>query len=210
MSEFTRPTAMISYAAAVGTVASTIYLNNRITESNTKINTKINDLNEDIGIIRDGVKEKVPMLEKGLTHLANDMKNVVGAINNHSGNIKKLSKMEKRLLRCCNALEDVMVSLSALEQRQVSLINALKAKGALEGITIESAPQPVAPQPAPKQVAKHKRPSRLVSSDEDSESSEDEKRRSMKTKKTKGKQRDESSYESEDEISQVVRLASRK
>jgi len=209
MSEFTRPTAMISYASAVGTVASTIYLNNRITETSSKFNTKINDLNEDIGIVRDGVKEKVPMLEKGLNHLAGDIKNVIGAINNHSTNIKKLSKMEKRLARCIGAIEDMMDSLAVLENRQLTLVNALKAKGALDGITLESTPQTVAP-PAPKQIVKQKRSSRLVSSDDESESSADEKRRSRKTKKTKGKQRDESSDEDEDEISQVARLASRK
>jgi hypothetical protein len=210
MSEFTRPTAMISYASAVGTVASTIYLNNRITETSSKLNTKITDLNEDIGIVRDGVKEKVPMLEKGLNHLAGDIKNVIGAINNHSANITKLSKMEKRLARCIGAVEDMMDSLAVIENRQLTLINALKAKGTLEGITIESAPHPVAPPPAPKQIVKQKRSSRLVSSSDESESSADEKRRSRKSKKTKGKQRDESSDEDEDEISQVARLASRK
>jgi hypothetical protein len=210
MSEFTRPTAMISYATAVGTVASTIYLNNRINENGTKLNNKINELNEDIGVIRDGVKEKVPMLEKGLTHLAGDIKNVIGAINNHSMNIKKLNKMEKRLVRCMNALEETMNSLAIIEHRQINLINALNAKGALEGITLENTVQQAPVQQPSKQVVKNKRPSRLISSDDDSESSGDERRRNKKQKKTKSKSRDDSSDDDLDEVDCVAKLASRK
>jgi hypothetical protein len=210
MSEFTRPTAMISYAAAVGTVASTIYLNNRINETCGKLNNKITELNEDIGVIRDGVKEKIPMLEKGLSHLANDIKSVIGAVNNHSMNIKKLNKMEKRLVRCMNALEETMSSLSIIENRQINLINALSSKGALEGAVIETPVQTAPVQTAPKPVIKHKRPSRLLSSDEESESSEDEKRRSKKQKKNKNKSRGDSSDDDEDEVERVARLASRK
>lgn len=210
MSEFTRPTAMIGYATTVGVVASTIYLNNKINETSGKLNTKIADLNEDIGIIRDGVKEKVPMLENGLKHIASNMKNVVGAITSHSDSIKKLNKMEKKLSRCIMAVEDIMNALEVLETRQINLINGLKAKGSLEGVVIETppAPQPPVIQKAP---AKPKRNHRLVSSDEESGSSSEDDRRKKKGKgKSKGKSRDETDNEDVDEVDFVARMAGRK
>lgn len=210
MSEFTRPTAMIGYATTVGVVASTIFLNNKINETNGKLNTKIADITEDIGIIRDGVKEKVPMLENGLKHLAGDIKNVVGAINNHSVNIKKLNKMEKRLTRCITAVEDIMNALEILETRQINLINGLKAKGSLEGVTIEAPALPAVPV-IPKPAPKSKRSHRLVSSDEESDSSsEDDRRKSKKKSKNKSKNRDDSDNDAIDEVDFVARMAARK
>ena len=212
MSEFTRPTAMIGYATTVGVVASTIYLNNKINETNGKLHNKITDITEDINIIRDGVKEKVPMLENGIKHIASDMGKVMGAVNNHSVNIKKLIKMEKRLSRCIMAVEDIMNALEVLETRQVNLINGLKAKGALEGITVEAAPLPAAPV-IPKAAPKPKRSHRLVSSDEDSDSSSEDDRRASKKqkKKGKGKSRDDSDdNEAVDEVDYVARMAARR
>lgn len=210
MSEFTRPTAMISYANAVGVVASTIYLNNKINETSGRLHTKIVDITEDIGIIRDGVKEKVPMLENGIKHLASDMKNVIGAINAHSASIKKLTKMEKRLGRCICAIEDIMGSLEALEARQSNLINGLKAKGVLDGVVVETA-HPPPPPVVTKTVTKNKRSHRLVSSDEESDSSsEEDRRKSKKKSKGKSKQRDDSDNDDVDEVDFVARMASRK
>jgi len=210
MSEFTRPTAMISYATTVGVVASTIYLNNKINETSGKLHTKIVDITEDIGIIRDGVKEKVPMLENGLKHIASDMKNVIGAINAHSGSIKKLNKMEKKLSRCIMAVEDIMNALEVLEARQTNLINGLKAKGSLEGVAIEALPTPQPPV-MPKAATKPKRNHRLVSSDDDSDSSsEDDRRKNKKKGKGKSKARDDTDNDDVDEVDFVARMASRK
>jgi hypothetical protein len=210
MSEFTRPTAMIGYATTVGVVASTIFLNNKISDSNTRLHNKITDLTEDINIIRDGVKEKVPMIENGMKHMSDNIKGIAGVVNNHSNVIKKLLKMEKRLARCLVAVEDVMNALEIIESRQNNLINALKTKGTLDGTAVEIN-APSAPVIAHKAVHKPKKTHRLISSDEDSDSSsEEDRRRSRKQKKNKNKSRNDSDDDDEDEVERVARLASRK
>jgi hypothetical protein len=210
MSEFTRPTAMIGYATAVGAVASTIFLNNKISENNFKVNAKINDLTEDINIIRDGVKEKVPIIEKGMNHMADNIKGIAGVVTNHSNVLKKLIKMEKRLSRCLMAVEDVMNALETIETRQLNLISALKTKGVLDGTAVEIS-APAAPVIAPKPAPKPKKTHRLVSSDEESESSsEDERRTKKKSRKSKSKSRNEEDDDDDDEVGVVARLASRK
>ena len=210
MSEFTKPTAMIGYATAVGVVASTIFMNNKISDNNVKINAKIADLTEDINIIRDGVKEKVPMIEGGMKHMADNIKGIAGVVNNHSNVLKKLLKMEKRLARCLMAVEDVMNALETIETRQLNLISALKSKGALDGTTVEVS-APAAPVVVQKTVQKPKKAHRLISSDEDSDSSsEDERRSKKKSKKSKSKSRNDDDEDDEDEVGVVARLAARK
>lgn len=198
MNEFTRPTAVLGYATGVGLAASTIFLNNKITTTNTKLN----DLTEDVEAIRDGVKEKVPSIENTLKMMDHGIKNIASVVNNHAGSVKKTPKLEKRLFKVCEVLEGIMEQVESLETRYQVLVDALKSKGSLEGVSLDSVrPTPVAPsKPAPKKKAR-----RLVSSDEESDasSSEDEKHRKKKPVR-KNKNRNDSD---EDEVDFVARMA---
>ena len=210
MSEFTRPTAMIGYATTVGVVASTIFLNNKISDTNAKFTAKVNDLAEDINIIRDGVKEKVPAIEGAMKHMNDNIRGIAGVVHNHSNVMKKLVKTEKRVARCLVAIEDIMNALEVIETRQINLMTALKTKGVLDGTVVEVS-APTAPIIAPKPTQKPKKTHRLISSDEESESSSDDERRNKKkTKKTKSKPRNDEDDDDEDEVGVVARLAARK
>jgi hypothetical protein len=204
MSEFTRPTAMLSYANATAVVASTIWLNNKIGATNTKIT----DLTEDVEAIRDGVKEKVPMIENSIKHLDNVIKNVASVVNNHAPVVKKA---DKRFNKIRNVLEEMSEAIETIEARQFALIDALKAKGVIDNINLD-VQAPVVQRPAPKPVKVQHKSRRFssASEDESSESSEEEKpkhKSSKKHHKSSKKHKDDSD---EDEIDKVVRMARNK
>jgi hypothetical protein len=201
MNEFTRPTAVLGYATGVGLAASTIFLNNKITVTNSKLT----DLTEDVEAIRDGVKEKVPAIENTLKMMDHGMKNIASVVNNHAGSVKKTPKLEKRLAKACEIIEGLMEQVETLETRYQVLIDALKSKGSLDGVSLDTTARPVpvaAPKPVPKKKAR-----RLVSSDEESgsESSDDEKQARKKKQARKNKNRNDSS--DEDEVDFVARMA---
>lgn len=201
MNDLTRPSALVSYTAGVGVIASTIYLNNKI----GAVSTKLADLTDDVDVIRTGVKEKVPMIENNIKNVEMVIKNIAAALNSQGPVIRKVPKMEKKMSKYREVLEHIMEVLETVEARQLALIDALKAKGSLENVSLDN----VKPTPAPKQVSKPKKMRRLVSSDEDSDdsSSEEEKSRSKSKKQKKNKHKSRSDDSDEDEVDRVVRMA---
>jgi hypothetical protein len=202
MSELTKPVSVLTYANTAGILATTIYTNNKLNATNTKLK----DVAEDVDMIRDGIKEKVPTIENNIKQLDNVIKNIVQVFNNQAMATKKTEKKHKKLYR---VIEELLIRLDESESRYARLLNELKTKNVLEASVVDSMASSIAPivapppppKPAPKPILSRRLSS--DSSDSDSSESEDERQKSKKkSKKSKAKSDSE-----EDEIEKVVRLA---
>lgn len=196
MSEFTKPLAVLSYANTAGILATTIYTNNKLNVTNQKLK----DVAEDVDMIRDGIKEKVPVIENNIKHLDNVIKNIVSVFNNQTLSGKKKNK------KLCSVVEELAIRLEESENRYARLLNELKNKSVLDTSVLDSIGSSivVAPPPPPKPAPKSILSRRLVSdsSSSDSESEVEKHKSKKKSKKSKVKSDSE-----EDEIEKVVRLA---
>lgn len=199
MSELTKPVSVLTYANTAGILATTIYTNNKLNATNIKLK----DVTEDVEMIRDGIKEKVPTIENNIKQLDNVIKNIVQVFNNQAMANKKTEKKHKKVYR---VIEELLIRLDESESRYARLLNELKSKNVLEASVVDSmassivvAAPPPPPKPAPKPILSR----RLTSDSSDSESDSEEERKSKKkSKKSKVKSDSE-----EDEIEKVVRLA---
>lgn len=200
-SDLTKPVSLLTYANTVGVVASTVYLNNKT----NSINARVTDLAEDVESIRDGVKEKVPGMEKNLTMLNTHYQNMVNTLNNQGRVVEKMSKVDKKFEKMRLFMDSIGEALEALEDKHNQLVTVLKNKGSLDASTADELT--VAKAAPVKVVKKAKR--KYVSESEESESSEEEPpRKSKKSKKEKKSKH--TSDDDEDDISQVIRMASQK
>ena len=204
MNDLTRPSALLGYANTVAIAASTIYLVNK----NAALNTKINDLADDVDTIRDGIKEKVPVIENSIKGLDQNLRNVATAVNNNLGPIiKRTDKTEKKLNKYKAIIEEMAEAIETLDHRYTSLVKALTDNKILENFKVEDLPEP---EPVkPKKVVRKRKTYDLDTSESESESSEEEKPKSRKNK-SKNKRKHVSEDSDEDDISKVARMASRK
>ena len=204
MNDLTKPSMMLGYANTVGLAASTIYMVNKT----STLTAKFNDLSEDVDTIRDGIKEKVPIIEQNIKGLDQNIRGIVNFSNSQVVPlIKKSEKSEKKLDRYRSCIEEMAATIEALDARYMALVQALKDNKILENFKVEELPEPAPPKPK-KPTPKKKRSLTLSSSEESSsESSEEEKPRPKKGKsKNHSKLRVDDGDDSETNI--VARMAS--
>jgi hypothetical protein len=205
MNDLTRPSAVLGYANSVAIAAATIYLVNK----NSALNTKINDLTDDVDTIRDGIKEKVPMIENSIKGLDQNLRNVATAVNNNLGPIiKRADKNDKKMNKYKAIIEEMGETIEILDHRYNTLVKALLDNKLLENFKMEELPEPAPVKP--KKVQRKRRTFDLDTSESESESSEEEKPKSRKNKHKSKKQSRVSEDSDEDDISKVARMASRK
>jgi hypothetical protein len=205
MNDLTKPSMMLGYANTVGIAASTIYMVNKT----SALNVKFNDLSEDVETIRDGIKEKVPVIENNIKNLDQNIRGIVNFSNSQVVPlIKKSEKSEKKLDRYRSCIEEMAATIEALDARYHALVQALKDNKILENFKVEDIPEYTPPKPQKKAAPKKKRSLTLSSSDDSSsESSEEEKPKSRKNKsKNHSKLRVDDGDDSETNI--VARMAS--
>lgn len=204
-SEYTRPLSLLTYASAAGVVGSTIYLNNKT----NALNARVTDLTDTVDSTRTEVKDKITGLETGYRNFAVNFQNLVSLVNT-VGPIAR--KTEKRFDRIRPVLEAMGEALENLEDKHNALIAALKTKGTIDGPLSEELTI-VKHVPKPKKVVP-KRIRYVSESEPESESSEEEappkKHRKHKHKERKSKSSDVEENNDEDDISQVIRMASQK
>ena len=204
MNDLTKPSMMLGYANTVGIAASTIYMVNKT----SALNAKFNDLSEDVETIRDGIKEKVPIMEQNIKGLDQNIRGIVNFSNSQVVPlIKKSEKSEKKLDRYRSCIEEMAATIEALDARYMALVQALKDNKILENFKVEEMPEYSPPKPQKKAAPKKKRSLTLSSDESSSESSEEEKPRSKKGKsKNHSKLRVDDGDDSETNI--VARMAS--
>jgi len=207
MSELSRPSTIIGGANVVATAAVAIYLANK----NSALNARVNDLTDDVDTIRDGIKEKVPQIENSIKGLDQNMRSIANAVHNNLGPvIKRTDKSEKKLTKYRAVIEEMGEAIEMLENRYNTLIKAMSANSLLKDVKLEELPDRASMKP--KKVPKRKKSYEFSSSESESESSsEDEKPKSKKNKnknKNKNKVRMDDADESDTNI--VARMASRK
>ena len=210
MNDFTRPSAILGYANTIGLGVVTVYLVNRT----NSLNTKYNDLADEVDTIRDGIKEKVPIIENTIKGLDQNLRNVATAVNNNLGPIiKNNQKTEKKLSKYRAIIEELTETIDVMEHRFSSLVKALNDGKILENFKVEEVVRPPTPVPVkPKKHLKKKRSYDLSSSESESESSSSEEEKPKKKSKSKGKNKSRKSVEDEDESDTniVARMASKR
>jgi hypothetical protein len=210
MNDLTRPSAILGYANTVGLAVATVYLNSKT----TALNAKYNDLAEDVDTIRDGIKEKVPMIENTIKGLDQNLRNVATVVNNNLGPmVKRTEKTDKKVAKYKVAIEELYEVIDIMDARYNALVKVLVDNKILENFKIEELVPLPTPPPIikPKKIQKKKRV--IDSSDEsdsESESSEEEKPRKSKTKSRKTKKSRAVDEDEDSDTNIVARMASKR
>ncbi len=212
MNELTRPSAILGYANTVGLAVATVYLSNKT----STLNVKYNDLADEVDTIRDGIKEKVPLIENSIKGLDQNLRNIATAVNNNLGGINKRNiKNEKKMSKYRSIIEEMANSIDVLETRYSSLVKALNENKILENFKVEDVvPSPPTPVPVKPKKTTRKRRTFDVSSSEsessESESSEEEKPKKKSKSKTKTRKNRHTEDEDESDTNIVARIASKR
>jgi hypothetical protein len=210
MNDLTRPSAILGYANTVGLAVAAVYLANKT----SALNVKYNDLADDVDTIRDGIKEKVPVIENSIKGLDQNLRNIANAVNTNLGGLnKKNAKNEKKMNKHRAVIEEMSETIELLEARYAALVKALNDNKILENFSVDD----VAPAPAPvvkhKKVVKKKRSLDISSSESESSSdseSEEEKPKKKSKSKSKGRKNRHTEDDDESDTNIVARMASKR
>jgi hypothetical protein len=209
MNDLTRPSAILGYANTVGLAVATVYLNNKT----NNLNAKYIDLADDVDTIRDGIKEKVPMIENTIKGLDQNLRNVATVVNNNLGPlIKKGDKTDKKVGKFKAIIEELYETIELMDMRYNTLVKSLVDNKILENFKIEDiTPEPAPPVVKHKKVQKKKRVVEFSSSESESESeSSEEEKPKKKSKKSKSKKSRSNDDDDDDDTNIVARMASKR
>lgn len=207
MGDFTKPGTILAGVSTIGVISTSVYFSNKTNSLAKQIAT----IDADIDTIKDGLKEKVPMLENAIKTVDHGLRNMSTGMQNFANHTKKI---EKKFSKSSSEVSEMSEALDVIDNRMVRLMEALVRKGV---VSEEEINPPVKAPPI--QRARASKETKRRSSDSDSEESESESESEPETRRRNNKNRSSRSVpppsrrsssrsDDADDIDQVVRMAS--